>query len=59
MAEQRIRLPDCLPLAQVQASLAEDTVERHRANLMAKLDVHDVAGLTRIALEHGLIFVDE
>jgi len=26
---------------------------------MAKLDVHDVAGLTRIALEHGLIFVDE
>jgi DNA-binding NarL/FixJ family response regulator len=35
------------------------TVERHRANLMAKLDVHDVAGLTRIAVEHGLIFVDE
>jgi DNA-binding NarL/FixJ family response regulator len=35
------------------------TVERHRANLMAKLDVHDVAGLTRIALEHGLIFIDE
>jgi DNA-binding NarL/FixJ family response regulator len=35
------------------------TVERHRANLMAKLDVHDVAGLTRIAVEHGLIFIDE
>jgi DNA-binding NarL/FixJ family response regulator len=35
------------------------TVERHRANLMAKLDVHDVAGLTRVAIEHGLIFVDE
>jgi DNA-binding NarL/FixJ family response regulator len=35
------------------------TVERHRANLMAKLDVHDVAGLTRIAIEHGLIFIDE
>jgi DNA-binding NarL/FixJ family response regulator len=34
-------------------------VDRHRANLMAKLDVHDVAGLTRIALEYGLIFVDE
>ena len=34
------------------------TVERHRANLMAKLDVHDVAGLTRIALEHGLVFLD-
>jgi DNA-binding NarL/FixJ family response regulator len=35
------------------------TVERHRANLMAKLDVHGVAGLTRIALKHGLIFIDE
>jgi DNA-binding NarL/FixJ family response regulator len=35
------------------------TVERHRANLMSKLDVHDVAGLTRIALKHGLIFIDE
>ncbi len=35
------------------------TVERHRANLMAKLDVHDVAGMTRIALAHGLIFIDE
>jgi DNA-binding NarL/FixJ family response regulator len=35
------------------------TVERHRANLMAKLDVHDVAGLTRVAIELGLIFVDE
>jgi DNA-binding NarL/FixJ family response regulator len=35
------------------------TVERHRANLMAKLDVHDVAGLTRVAIELGLIFIDE
>ena len=35
------------------------TVERHRANLMAKLDVHDVAGLTRIAIEQGLIFFEE
>jgi DNA-binding NarL/FixJ family response regulator len=35
------------------------TVERHRVNLMAKLDVHDVAGLTRVAIEHGLIFIDE
>ena len=35
------------------------TVEKHRANLMNKLDTHDVAGLTRIALKHGLIFLDE
>jgi DNA-binding NarL/FixJ family response regulator len=32
------------------------TVEKHRANLMSKLGVHDVAGLTRIAIQHGLIF---
>jgi DNA-binding NarL/FixJ family response regulator len=35
------------------------TVEKHRANLMSKLDVHDVAGLTRVAIKHGLIFLDE
>jgi DNA-binding NarL/FixJ family response regulator len=35
------------------------TVEKHRASLMSKLDVHDVAGLTRIAIKHGLVFLDE
>lgn len=35
------------------------TVEKHRASLMSKLKVHDVAGLTRIAIKHGLIFLDE
>jgi DNA-binding NarL/FixJ family response regulator len=34
------------------------TVEKHRANLMAKLDMHDVAGLTRLAIKHGLVFLD-
>jgi DNA-binding NarL/FixJ family response regulator len=38
--------------------LSTRTVEKHRANLMLKLDVHDVAGLTRVALKHGLIFID-
>lgn len=33
------------------------TVEKHRGSLMAKLDIHDVAGLTRLAIERGLIFV--
>jgi DNA-binding NarL/FixJ family response regulator len=32
------------------------TVEKHRANLMSKLSVHDVAGLIRIAIKHGLVF---
>jgi DNA-binding NarL/FixJ family response regulator len=35
------------------------TVEKHRANLMSKLDVHDLAGLIRVAIKHGLIFLDE
>lgn len=33
-------------------------VEKHRANLTAKLNVQDVAGLTRLAIKHGLVFVD-
>ncbi|MBL7064172.1 MAG: DNA-binding response regulator, partial [Anaerolineae bacterium] len=33
------------------------TVETHRANLMDKLDIHDVAGLTRLAIQIGLVEV--
>ncbi len=39
--------------------IAPKTVEKHRANLMNKLDVQDLAGLIRIAIKHGLIFLDE
>ncbi len=35
------------------------TIEKHRANLMTKLNVQDLAGLIRIAIKHGLIFLDE
>jgi DNA-binding NarL/FixJ family response regulator len=35
------------------------TVEKHRANLMAKLEVRDVAGLTRLAIKHRLVFIDD
>jgi DNA-binding NarL/FixJ family response regulator len=31
------------------------TVEKHRQNLMEKLDIHDTAGLTRFAIETGII----
>jgi DNA-binding NarL/FixJ family response regulator len=31
------------------------TAETHRAHLMQKLNIHDVAGLTRYAIRHGLI----
>jgi len=35
------------------------TVEKHRANLMSKLNVHDLAGLIRMAIQHGLVLLDE
>lgn len=31
------------------------TVEKHRQSLMTKLDIHDVAGLTRYAIASGII----
>lgn len=34
------------------------TVQKHRTNLMEKLDVHNVAGLTRTAIKYGLIHME-
>lgn len=31
------------------------TAENHRTNLMKKLDLHNVASLTRYAIEHGIV----
>ena len=31
------------------------TVEKHRQHLMSKLNIHDVAGLTRYAISAGII----
>ena len=45
-------------IAQV-VTISVKTVEKHRANLMSKLDVHDMAGLMRAAIKHGLIFLDK
>jgi DNA-binding NarL/FixJ family response regulator len=36
-------------------SLSVKTVEKHRSNLMAKLDVHNASGLTAYAIEKGLL----
>jgi DNA-binding NarL/FixJ family response regulator len=36
-------------------SISEKTVERHRANLMRKLAVNNVSGLTAYAIERGLV----
>ena len=38
--------------------LSEKTVEKHRGNLMTKLNVHDTAGLVRLAIKYGLIRLD-
>ncbi len=49
---------------QTNAAIAESlnisvkTVEKHRANLMAKLEVNDLASLIRAAVRYGLIFQD-
>ncbi len=38
--------------------ISEKTVEKHRANLMEKLHVRNLAGLVRLAIKHGLIDKD-
>ncbi len=45
-------------IAQILA-VSVKTVEKHRANLMSKLNVHDLAGLIRATIKHDLIFLDE
>lgn len=36
-------------------TISEKTVERHRENILAKLDMHDRVGLTRYAIRCGLV----
>ncbi len=45
------------PNKQVAAELGVSfkTVDKHRQHLMGKLDIHDVAGLTRYAVAEGII----
>ncbi|MGH9931321.1 MAG: LuxR C-terminal-related transcriptional regulator, partial [Pyrinomonadaceae bacterium] len=38
--------------------IGETTVKTHRLNMMAKLDIHDTAGLTRYAIRVGLTRMD-
>jgi DNA-binding NarL/FixJ family response regulator len=35
------------------------TVETHRAQIMERLDIHDIAGLVRYALRMGLVKLDK
>jgi DNA-binding NarL/FixJ family response regulator len=36
-------------------SLSEKTIEKHRANMMRKLDLHGVSAVTAYAIENGLV----
>ena len=38
--------------------IAPKTVSNHRNNIMNKLDIHDVASLTRYAIAHGIVAED-
>ena len=38
-----------------ELSISIKTVEKHRQNLMDKLNIHDIAGLTRFAIASGII----
>ena len=35
------------------------TVEKHRASVMNKLDIHDLAGLVRFAVRHSIVSADQ
>ena len=35
------------------------TIETHRQRIMGKLEIHSVAGLTRFAIVHGIISLDQ
>ncbi|HEX7529536.1 MAG TPA: response regulator transcription factor [Pyrinomonadaceae bacterium] len=39
-------------------NISVKTVESHRAQLMERLDIHDVAGLVRFAIKKGLVKVE-
>lgn len=40
-------------------SISVKTVEKHRANIMSKLEVNDLASLIRVGIKQGLILLDE
>ncbi len=40
-------------------SISVRTADTHRSNVMKKLGIHDVAGLTRFAIAHGLVETEE
>ena len=39
-------------------NISQKTAETHRAQLMQELDIHEIAGLVRFAIRHGLVSPD-
>jgi DNA-binding NarL/FixJ family response regulator len=39
-------------------NISARTAETHRARIMAKLEIRDIAGLVRYSISHGLIIVE-
>lgn len=40
-------------------TISVKTVEKHRASVMSKLDVHDLPSLIRKSIKHGLVFLEQ
>lgn len=38
-----------------ELGISAKTTDKHRQHLMSKLDIHDIAGLTRYAIAEGMI----
>ena len=55
------RIGDGLTNGEIAAEMhvSVKTVERHRTNLMAKLDAHNLVELIRVAIKRGLIQLDD
>ena len=46
-------------MASVRLVISVKTVEKRRANLMPKLNFRNLAGLSGVAVKHGLASVDQ
>ena len=43
----------------VKMNISEKTVEKHRTSLMNKLGAHDITALVRMAIKHGVVYLDD
>jgi len=46
------------PIIAGMLGISERTVETNRLNIMNKLNIHTIAGLTRFAIQHGMCFLE-